>query len=182
MARMDESATVQTLDPPPGGPSGSSNALDFETFFVEQHDSLYRALWLAVRNRHEAEEITQDAFLRLWERWDRMADIDDPVAYLYRTAMNLFRSRLRRAKVAVRKAIGHLPPDDGLAEVEARDAVVKALSRLPRRQRAAIVLLDVLGLSSEQAAAILQSTPVTVRVQASRGRAVLRRELGERDD
>jgi RNA polymerase sigma-70 factor, ECF subfamily len=40
-------------------------------------------------NRAEAEELAQDAFLKVWERWDRVADIEEPVGYLYRTAMNL---------------------------------------------------------------------------------------------
>ena len=38
----------------------------------------------------------QDAFLSVWERWDRVGEMDDPLGYLYRTAMNLFRKRYRR--------------------------------------------------------------------------------------
>jgi DNA-directed RNA polymerase specialized sigma24 family protein len=41
------------------------------------------------RNGHEAEEVMQDPFLRLWERWSRVRDEPDPVGYLYRTAMNV---------------------------------------------------------------------------------------------
>jgi RNA polymerase sigma-70 factor (ECF subfamily) len=149
---------------------------EFEAFFLEHHESLLRALWLVTRNRHEAEEITQDAFLRLLERWRA---VRDPEAYLYRTAMNVFRSRLRRAAVALRKAAHTIPVDDQLAEVEARDAVVRALAPLPARQRAAIVLMDVLGLSSEQAGEALAIRPVTVRVLAARGRATLREALHE---
>ena len=47
----------------------------------------FAALWLVTRNSHEAEEIMQDAFLKLWERWDRVNQMDDPTGYLYRTAM-----------------------------------------------------------------------------------------------
>ena len=53
-------------------------------------------------NRAEAEELMQDAFLSVWERWDRVSGMDDPIGYLYRTAMNLFRKRYRRAMLAVR--------------------------------------------------------------------------------
>ena len=44
----------------------------------------------------------QDAFLRLYERWDRMDEIDDPKAYLYRTAFNVWNKRSRRAARALR--------------------------------------------------------------------------------
>jgi RNA polymerase sigma-70 factor (ECF subfamily) len=81
--------------------------------------------------------------------------------------------------VALRKAIGQLPFDDRLADVEARDAVVRALAPLPARQRAAVVLMDVLGLTSEQAGEAMGVSPVTVRVLAARGRARLRKALDE---
>jgi RNA polymerase sigma-70 factor (ECF subfamily) len=153
--------------------------LEFEAFFIEHHEQLFRALWLVTRNRHEAEEVMQDAFVRLLERWPSVQAAGNPEGYLYRTAMNVFRSRLRRAAVAVRRALGQLPADDQMAQVEARDSVVRALAPLPTRQRAAVVLMDVLGLSSEQAGAALGIQAVTVRVLAARGRATLREALDE---
>ncbi|HEV8420757.1 MAG TPA: sigma-70 family RNA polymerase sigma factor [Actinomycetota bacterium] len=153
--------------------------LEFEAFFLEHHESLYRALWLVTRNRHEAEEIMQDAFLRLLVRWPAVQHAENPQGYLYRTAMNVFRSRLRRATVALRKVVHQLPPDDQLAEIEAREAVVRALAPRPPRQRAAVVLTDVLGLTSEQAGEALGIRPVTVRVLAARGRATLREAFHE---
>jgi RNA polymerase sigma factor (sigma-70 family) len=153
--------------------------LEFEAFFLEHHEPLFRALWLVTRNRHEAEEIMQDAFLKLLERWPAVQDAENPEGYLYRTAMNVFRSRLRRATVALRKAVHQLPPDDQLAEIEARETVVRALAPLPPRQRAAVVLMDVLGLTSEQAGEALGIRPVTVRVLAARGRATLREAFRE---
>jgi RNA polymerase sigma factor (sigma-70 family) len=154
---------------------------DFEVFFLDHHVSLYRALWLVTRNRHEAEEIMQDAFLRIWERWARVSRVPDPTGYLYRTAMNVFRSRARRAAVALRKTVRTMPPDDLLEEVEGRDAVIRAMASLTPRQRAAVVLTDVLGLTSEDAAEALGVKAVTVRVLASRGREALRGTMGERD-
>jgi DNA-directed RNA polymerase specialized sigma24 family protein len=41
----------------------------FEAFFEQERDQLYRAVWLATRNRFEAEELTQEAFVRVLERW-----------------------------------------------------------------------------------------------------------------
>jgi RNA polymerase sigma factor (sigma-70 family) len=150
---------------------------DFEEFFLEHQAPLFRALWLIVRNRQEAEEIMQDAFVRVWERWARVSTHPDPAGYLYRTAMNEFRSRRRRAALAVRKAVGVVSREDDLAAIEQREAVIAALAPLTPRQRAAVVLVDVLGLSSEQAADALGVRPSTVRVLVGRGRETLRREM-----
>jgi RNA polymerase sigma-70 factor (ECF subfamily) len=155
---------------------------DFEAFFRHEHERLFRATWLLTRDRQEAEEVTQEAFLRMWERWDRFADAPDPVAYLYRTALNVWRSRLRRVAVAARKAIHHVSRGDEMEVVESRDVVVRSLALLPARQRAAVVLMDVLDLSSERAGEVLGIRPVTVRVLAARARATLSNEIGEGDD
>lgn len=153
----------------------------FEAFFERQHGDLFAALWLITRNRHEAEEIAQDAFLNLWERWDRVAAMDDPEGYLYRTAMNVFRSRARRASLALRRMARPSPVDDAFAAVERREMLVQALASLTPRERAAVVLTDVLGYSSEEAGRWLRIKPVTVRVLASRGRGRLRQEVADDD-
>jgi RNA polymerase sigma-70 factor (ECF subfamily) len=180
MTRMDEVAV--TAPKHHRSAWASARTGDFEVFFEQHHERLFRALWLLTRNRQEAEEVMQDAFLRLWERWDRVIDGPDPVGYLYRTAMNVWRSRLRRAAVAARKVIHHIQGDDEIAEVEQRDAVVRALAPLPPRQRAAVVLMDVLDLSSERAGEVLGIRPATVRVLAARARAALAQEREERHE
>jgi len=162
---------------PVSGPGGGSR--DFEEFFLAWHLPVYRALWLVIRNGHEAEEVMQDAFVRVWERWDRVRTMERPEAYLFRTAMNVHRSRLRRAMTAVRRTVGALPDDDAIATVEQRDAIVRAMGRLTRSQRAAVVLVDLVGMSSAEAAQALGVRPATVRVLAARGRAALRDEMGE---
>ena len=60
----------------------------FEEFFEANRRRAFGAFCLITGNRHEAEELVQDAFLKLWERWDRVARVDDPVAYLLTTGMN----------------------------------------------------------------------------------------------
>jgi RNA polymerase sigma-70 factor, ECF subfamily len=154
--------------------------VSFEELFLIEREPLYGAMWLVTRDRDEAEEIAQEAFLRVWERWDRVRSMDDPAGYLYRTAFNVWRSRRRRAAVALRKAVHGRHVDDASAEVEARDVVVRALSRLTTRQRAAVVLVDLLDLPSEDAAAAMGIRPSTVRVLASRARATLREGMEPR--
>jgi RNA polymerase sigma-70 factor (ECF subfamily) len=158
------------------GPVTDVGTGSFETFFGLHNRDLISALWLITRNIHEAEEIAQDAFLRVWERWDRVAGLDDPEGYLYRTAMNVFRSRFRRAALALKRFGRGAPPDDLLESVERREVLVQALSQLTPRERAAVVLTDVLGFTSEEAGTALGIKPVTVRVLASRGRGRLQQE------
>ena len=56
-----------------------SDAAAFEDFFRGQTQSLYAHLCLITGNRAEAEELAQDAFLKVWERWDRVADMEEPI-------------------------------------------------------------------------------------------------------
>jgi RNA polymerase sigma-70 factor (ECF subfamily) len=165
--------------------SGSEAALvrtdradSFEAFFEDYHADLFGALYLITRDRHEAEEITQDAFLKVLERWDRVSSLADPVGYLYRTAMNLFRKRWRRASFVLRRTVGLSPRDDEIAVIETRVDVARALASLSPRQRAAVVLMDLLEYSSEDAGQMLAIAPGTVRMHASRGRAALADILG----
>ncbi|MGA9159688.1 MAG: sigma factor [Actinomycetota bacterium] len=89
---------------PEGGELNSDVAVPFEEFFELEHARLFGALAIMTGDRSEAEEVMQDAFLKVWERWERVSAMDEPVGFLYRTAMNLYRKRLRRAAVATRKA------------------------------------------------------------------------------
>lgn len=154
--------------------------LAFEEFVSANAEGLYGAMWLVTRHRFEAEEIAQEAFLRTWERWDRVAGLEDPVGYLYRTAWNVWRSRGRRATLALRRVVHAVPADDELAGIEERDLVVRTLASLTPRQRAALVLTDLLGLTSEEAAKAMGVRASTARVLAARGRERLRERMEER--
>lgn len=151
----------------------------FESFFAAQHGPLFSALCAVTGSRQEAEEIMQEAFLKMWERWDRISGLEDPVGYLYRTAMNVFRHRYRRAKLSIRKAVGLAEQTDAYAAVDARDAVIRGLRTLTPQQRAAVVLTSLRGYSSEEAARMLGASASTVRMLASRGRAAMRRSAEE---
>ena len=143
----------------------------FETFFEQTHQRLFGGLCLVTGNRHEAEEIMQDAYLKVWERWERVGAMDDPTGFLFRTAMNGFRSRYRRASIALRKRMALAPSADDLAAVEDRDEVVRILRPLSPAERASIVLTTMFGYSSEEAGRLLGVKAATVRAHATRARA-----------
>jgi RNA polymerase sigma-70 factor (ECF subfamily) len=154
-------------------------ASTFEAFVDAETARFHGALRLLTRNRAEAEDLMQDAYLKVWERWGHVRSLEDPTGYLYRTAMNLYRKRRRRAAVVIRHTIRPRPPRDQLEEVESRDEVLRALATLSPRQRMSLVLTDLLDLSSEEAARIMGVKPTTVRVLVSQGRAALRANTGD---
>jgi RNA polymerase sigma factor (sigma-70 family) len=172
MARHTIGADDPPLDTRTGGRS-------FEEFVRSEHARLFRALYLVTGSRHEAEEIMQDAFVALWERWDRVGSMDDPTGYLFRTAMNGFRKRTRRALPSLRRTVALAPREDPFDAVDRRQVVFAALKTLRPKERAAIVLTSLEGYTSEDAAAMLGTSAGVVRVLASRARAAMREAVGE---
>jgi DNA-directed RNA polymerase specialized sigma24 family protein len=89
--------------------------------------------------------------------------------------MNLFRKRYRRAVLAIRRTVGLAPSRDDFADADDRETVRRVLSTLPRRQRAALVLTEMLGFSPEDAGHALGVQASTVRSLSHQGRASFRK-------
>jgi RNA polymerase sigma-70 factor, ECF subfamily len=172
---------LRLVQDPQADASPSASPASFDEFFAAESQTLYRRMRLVTRNHHEAEEVVQDAFLSLYERWDRVGGLADPVGYLYRTAFNAWKKRSRRAARAIKNAVSPPIASDAFTAVDAATVVGEALGHLTPRQRAAIVLTGLMGLSSEEAGEILGIRPVTARVLASQARAALRERLGDAD-
>lgn len=155
----------------------------FEEFFQLEHERVLRAFYLVTGDREEAEDLVQEAFVKVLERWDVVRTMSAPTGYVLQTAMNGFRTRYRRTLMAVRR-ISLISPRsrDAFDEVEVREDVRLALTMLTRRQRAAIVLTELLGYPSEEAARILSIKSSTVRALTTQARTTLRSILGETDE
>jgi RNA polymerase sigma-70 factor (ECF subfamily) len=178
---MDEAAARVAMGPMEVAGTERSDGVpdDFEAFFVANHADVFASFRLLARDASEAEEIAQEAFLRVWQRWERVAAMERPEGYLYRTAMNVWRSRRRRAAVALRRlgrrdASADSSTEGGVPAVDDRDAVARALAGLSVRQRAAFVLTEGLELTSEEAGEAMGIAGSTVRVLAARAREALR--------
>jgi RNA polymerase sigma-70 factor (ECF subfamily) len=146
----------------------------FEAFFEDEKERLLRVLSVITGSRGEAEDLAQEAFTRLFERWERVGEMDDPAGYLHRTAMNLFRSQYRRARLALKRAASLGPERDVFEAVDERDVATKALARLTPRQRAALVLTEALGYSGEEAGRLLGIKASTVWALTHQAREVLK--------
>jgi RNA polymerase sigma factor (sigma-70 family) len=156
-------------------------ARTFEAFYQAEARTLFRRLWLVTGNRAEAEELMQDAFLSVWQRWGDVREMDDPVGYLYRTAMNLFRKRYRRATLAVRRTVGLASSSDDFADADDRETVRHVLAALPPRQRAALVLTELLGFTTKEAGDALGVTDATIRSLTRHGRDAFRKVMEVED-
>jgi DNA-directed RNA polymerase specialized sigma24 family protein len=171
---------VIPLDDLGGVDDAFAAAASFEEFFELERDRLFSVLALMTGNRSEAEEIAQDAFLAMWERWDRVRLMDNPQAYLQRTAVNIFRRRYRRTRFLGRVITSWGPTSSG-----APDAAVilsEALQALTPRQRAALVLTELLGYSADEAGRALAVKASTIAALKYQGRTTLKREVDTIDD
>jgi RNA polymerase sigma-70 factor, ECF subfamily len=174
---MNEPLRVVAEAEPPA--ATLAETASFEVFVTASQTRLFGCLCLMTGSRHEAEEIAQEAYVRVLERWDHVQGLDDPTGYLFVTALNVFRKRMRRAGIVVRRSIGMAPSQDAFGAVEDRAVILGALAQLPLDQRAALVVTALLGYSSEEAGRMLGIQPSTVRARATRGRTALRELIGE---
>lgn len=146
----------------------------FEDFFEQQHVRFARALYALTGSASEAEELAQDALVRVYERWDRVSRMASPDGYLFRTALNLQRSRVRRLASRARQIFDPAASVDPADIVQQRDSIGRALDTLPLGQRGAVILVEWVGMSHEDAAKALRIKPTAVRTRLSRAKAALR--------
>lgn len=153
----------------------------FEAFFRAHYANLVGAMHLLTGERTEAEDLAQEACARLFERWSRVSAMESPAGYLYRTALNLNRSRIRRVSLRLRHLLPAPSAPDPAQRMERRVEVIDAVASLPRAQREALVLVEWLDLDAEEAGLVLGIEAVSVRGRLHRARATLRVRLGDID-
>jgi RNA polymerase sigma-70 factor (sigma-E family) len=133
---------------------------------------------------HAAEDLVQASLVKLYQAWPRLDTETDPDAYLRRIVVNTHRSwwraRWRREKPAATLPDG--ASGDDIADTHATGALVRqALARLPRQQRAVLVLRYFEDLPEAEVAALLHCSPGSVKTHAYRGLRTLRELLGNSD-
>jgi RNA polymerase sigma-70 factor (ECF subfamily) len=128
---------------------------------------------VAAGNRADAEEVVQEAFVRLLRHWPRVSRYEDPEAWVRHVALRLLSNRLRKTRNGLRAVVRlGRPADVGAATGDAVD-IAKALQALPLTQRQAVVLHHLVGLDVAEVAAALGVPVGTVKSRLSRARAAL---------
>ncbi len=158
---------------------------DFRALFDDHAARVVRLAWLL--GADDPEDVAQDAFIRLYERRERLATVDDVAAYLNRTAVNLVRDRHRR-RVSGRSALLRLRRDDERAAPSAEDLslrrrerhrVLDALDLIAPRRREAVVLRYWLDLPYSEIAAAMGTSVGAAKSAVSRGLDDLHTHLEE---
>ncbi len=147
-------------------------------------DRLFRAAWALCGSREDAEDLVQETYARVLAR-PRLLRSDDDLGYLIRVLRNTFLTSLRTA--SRRPSTVPLPDDrdilidrsaaDPQAAVEARE-LYAAIAQLPDGFRDALVAVDVVGLSYEEAARLLGAPEATIATRVYRARQRIVRALG----
>ena len=148
--------------------------------FAEHADRLLGLACLLLRDRSEAEDVVQEAFLRL-QRHAASVQAGREAAYLRTIVLNLARSRLRRRRLALWRrppaAVAGSGPDEVVELRDEQRRIVAALRQLPGRQRDCLVLRYYGDLADAEIAEALGVKVTSVRTHLRRGRAALEKEL-----
>jgi RNA polymerase sigma-70 factor (ECF subfamily) len=179
---MDEQTDEALMARVAGGDRAAFDAL------AERHaGAIVRLATHILRNRAEAEDVAQDALLRVWTNAPRWKPVAKFRTWLTRIAVNLCLDRKRRAHWLPLEAAGEVadPRPDAGAQYEADESerrLAAAIAELPPRQRAAIALIYGEGLSNADAAGILDTSVSAIETLLVRAKTNLRRTLDEDEE
>ena len=180
---------ADTASTPQRGPGDDARVPTWDEVVEEHSARVYRLAYRLTGNAHDAEDLTQEVFVRVFRSLDSYTP-GTFAGWLHRITTNLFLDQARR-KAKIRfdafadDAETRIPsravtPDFAVLEGIFDDDVENALAALPPDFRAAVVLCDIEGLSYEEIADVLGLKLGTVRSRIHRGRGMLRKELAHR--
>jgi RNA polymerase sigma factor (sigma-70 family) len=147
----------------------------FEDLYRSNVQYARKIAYLSVGDAAQAEDIVQDAFIRVLGRYGELRKPASFRSYLLRTVLSLCKNHFRRA--ALERERRPQPRESTSVQTERDDDLVEALRRLPHRQRAAVVLRYCEDLTENDTAEILQTTTKAVQSLVARGLATLRKEV-----
>jgi RNA polymerase sigma factor (sigma-70 family) len=145
-------------------------------FCRAEHPRLVGLLSLYCRDRRIAEELAQDAMIRVISDWNRVRELESPSGWAYRVAINLANSYFRR-RLAEHRATRRIPPGaiNHEPDTSTAMAVRQAVASLPRRERAVVVLRFFADLSVREVSVLLGYPEGTVKTLTARALATLHR-------
>jgi RNA polymerase sigma-70 factor, ECF subfamily len=148
------------------------------------HGAVLGYVHTLVPNIQEAEDLTQETFLRAYLALPRIGPPENPHAWLFRIATNLtvdsVRQRQRHGVVALTRLRYRLRGESYVATaVEAGDAIQRAMATLPPQDQAILMLFAHVGLSAAEVAEVLDTTPSVVRKRRQRAREAFSRAYQE---
>jgi RNA polymerase sigma factor (sigma-70 family) len=162
--------------------SAAGSGDDFESLYREAFPLVVRTVYLVIFDREVAQEITHEAFLRLWQYRDRLGEHANPRAWLLKVAVNLAidhrRSLLASFRIRLVPPASEDPADAALAHLD-RVRMRRALLRMQARDRALLVLRFYQGLSFPEISRIVGHPEPTVRTWLHRALNRLQTQLDD---
>ena len=170
--------------------ASAGDAGAFEALVLRYEVPLRKLVYGYVLNWEVAEDVAQDAFLLAYRKLGDLGESAAFKSWLYRIAINRAHDELRRSarwnrrvdRNVAEEALAELPAAGAESAVESRllrRALVRELARLPKNQRTAVVLKDVVGMKYVEIAECLGCPIGTAQIRVHRGRLTLRRRLEE---
>jgi RNA polymerase sigma-70 factor (sigma-E family) len=158
---------------------------DLRDLYLKHHWDLVRLASLLLHDAGDAEEATQDAFVKAYVAWERLKDPERALAYLRSAVLNGARSRLRHLKVVgrtedsrlVREESASASAEGGALAADDHRRMIAALRSLPDRQRECLALRYYLDLPESEIAATLGISNGSVKTHIHRGLAALSSRL-----
>ncbi len=153
----------------------------FEDFYEAHAARIQAVLQLYGRSPHDAADDTADAFVRAWERWDRVGRMARPESWVMTVAFNIVRRKARRW--AIEKAVDPVDLPAGTISGAWPDIdLTQALRHLSARQRQAVLLRYSLGLSERECASAMGVREGTASATLAQARSRLASLLGDRSN
>jgi RNA polymerase sigma-70 factor (ECF subfamily) len=152
----------------------ASGEREVRAIYASSYGRLVSVLAVAAGNRADAEDVAQEAFIRLLQNWPKVSRYEDPEAWVRTVAFRLLSNRLRKLRNGVR-AMARLGADHSRVAGLGADRleVEEALAELSSAQRQVVTLHYLLGMDVTEAARVLDVPEGTVKSRLSRARAVL---------
>lgn len=151
---------------------------EFVGLFQAEYPALVRSMYLIVRDREQARDIAQEAFVQLFTRWRRISHYERPDAWVRRVAIRMAVRAVRRERL--RRRLEHeidVAPPQGPLDLD----VLRAVGKLPAAQRAAVVLFYLEDRPVAEVADILRCSAITAKVHLHRARKRLAELLGDEE-
>jgi len=175
----------------------AGDASAFTPFVESFQQRIFQYTWLMCGHRDDAEEVSQDTLLKVFESFDKLQDPEKVRAWVFRIAKNYCLMKRRKSVFAPERELSldellpgadgglrsiQVPddaelPDEQVLRSELNNELERALRELPEIYRSAVLLRDMEGLSPAEAAEVLEPSADTLKQRLHRGRLYLRKSL-----
>jgi RNA polymerase sigma-70 factor (ECF subfamily) len=167
--------------------AAAGDSAAFEQLMIHSQQRVIAITWRILGNEADARDASQEVFLRVYKYLKRFRQNQDFFAWLYGITINVCRDIAKKRQRHINQFTsltddagafvlpsGQQDAEEAVLHTQERDLVARALATLPYKERASIVLRDIEGLSTEEVARIMKSSPTTVRSQISSARKKIR--------